>query len=645
MRIGALTFLTFAMALAPLATALGQTPDRPWTEAQACLAEPDPAICWFRGMVGRGGAGLLITDPDLEDRPDILMLAGATTPVPAQPPAGESPENLETKPFFDAIDAAADAARAGSDAATVLAPLQALPVTGGYVMMNPLQEGTFSFGRLDAYQMITTALMRPRVQTPEPERLASAIMAAWEADLAEADEAAILGADSTDLAKLYAQRGDKAAARRVLAHLSPENEPALINALVDLDLFAEAAAVSDLADASHSLGRLRRRQAVLEQVAAAQMAGFAAVRDAAFEEMLAELTPEQRATLLAMQAEAEAEPDGAENAEDPAALEAAFIQEAEDELAWARDGLLVKADRAGQAALVRSTARQTFDKAMHAADAFGSGSRLARALTLLVQTSEAPEAIALTERAEAHARTRGDSHLQLLLPAIHAAWLKLDRPDRAEALIEEWRPLAAAQGRAFADGRDPQGVLSGDGQPGATQGLQTILLSRDDIAGARALGWLSPEAGLRRDFTAGRGLSRLDSHLAATAPDDQRRMLIHCWHMALEAGDRVSAAVCAERFADLADTPIGRSTAADALLQVAAAAAMKDDVATALRLAGRALATGSALEQGESRELGSAFSLTIHLRDVAKAMLRQSGRLPALPARVDTPSPGHDVGD
>lgn len=645
MRSGILSVLSFTVALAPPPAALAQMPDRPWTEAQACLAEPDVAICWFRGMVRRSGPGLLVTDPDLEDRPDILMLAGATTPVPAQPPAGESPENLETKPFFDAIDAAADAARAGSDAATVLAPLQALPVTGGYAMMNPLQEGMFSFGRLDAYQMITTALMRPRIETPEPERLASAIMAAWEADLSGADEAAILGADSTDLARLYAQRGDMAAARRVLTHLSPENEPALINALVDLDLFAEAAAVSDAADASHSLGRLRRRQAVLEQVAAAQMAEFAAVRDAAFEDMFADLTPEQRATLLAMQAEAEAEAAGAEGAEDPAALEEAFLQVAGDELAWARDGLLVEADRAGKAALARSTARQTFEAAMGVADAFGSGSRLARALTLLVRTSETQEANALTERAEAHARTRGDSHLQLLLPAIHAAWLELDRPDRAEALIEEWRPLAAAQGRAFADGRDPQGVLSGDGQPGATQGLQTILLSRDDIAGARALGWLPPDAALRRDFTAGRGISRLDSHLAAAAPDDQRQMLIHCWHMALEAGDRVSAAVCAERFADLADTPIGRSTAADALLQVAGAAAMKDDVATALRLTRRALATGSELEQGESPEVRSFFSLTIHLRDVAKAMLRRDGRLPAVPARAGDPSSGRDASD
>lgn len=643
MRSGILSVLSFTVALAPLSAALAQAaaPDRPWTEAQACLAEPDVAICWFRGMVHRSGPGLLVTDPDLEDRPDILMLAGATTPVPAQPPAGEVPESLETKPFFDAIDAAAAAAREGSVAEAVLAPLQALPVTGGYAMMNPLQEGLFSFGRLDAYQMITTALMRPGVQTPEPERLASAIMAAWEADLSGADEAAVLGADSTDLARLYAQRGDMAATRRVLARLSLENEPALINALVDLDLFAEAAAVSDAADASHSLGRLGRRQAVLEQVAAAQMAEFAAVRDAAFEEMLADLTPEQRATLLAMQAEA----NEAETAEDPAVLEAGIMQEAEDELASARDGLLVKADRAGKAALVRGPARQTFEEAMRAADAFGSGSRLARALTLLVQTSEAPEAIALTERAEAHARTRGDSHLQLLLPAIHAAWLGLDRPDRAEALIEEWRPLAAAQGRAFADGRDPQGVLSGDGQPGATQGLQTILLSRDDIAGARALGWLPPDAALRRDFTAGRGISRLDSHLAAATPDDQRQMLIHCWHMALEAGDRVSAAVCAERFADLADTPIGRSTAADALLQVAGAAAMKDDVATALRLTRRALATGSELEQGESPELQSFFSLTIHLRDVAKAMLRRDGRLPALPARAGDPSSGHDAGD
>lgn len=632
MRVGFVSVLTFAAALAPLADARAQTPDRPWTEAQACLADPDPAICWLRGMVRRGGGGMLTSDPELGGRPDILTLAGAAAPNAAEAPDADVFDSVEPRaqPFFAAVDAAGAAARSGAEPEAVLAPLQALPVTGGYAMLNPVQEGVFSFGRLDAYLLMTTAFMERGARTPsERERLVPAIMAAWEADLAGADEALVLGAGSEVLASLYASRGDVDGARRVLERLSPENEPALISGLVDLDLFAEAAAVSERADAARGLGRLRRRQDLLEQTAAAQMAEFAKFQEAAFEEAFADLTAEQRETLLAMESDVEA--DEAQYAED---AEAVLLETAREELASARGRLLHEADRAGKAALVRSTARQVFDEAIRSADTFGSGARLAQALTLLAQTSEASDAVALIERAEAHAWTRTDSHLQLLLPAIHAAWLTLDRPERADALIEEWRPLAAAQGRAVAEGRNPLGVLSGDGQPGAKQGLQAILLSRDDLAGARALGWLSPDAG--RDFAAGRGVSRLDEHLSGSTGDDQGQILISCRYLALETGDPDAAAVCAERFADLADTPIRHAIAADGLLQVAGAAAVRDDVATAWRLTQRGLAMGREAERNESAALSPFFSLNVHLRDVAKAVLRRDGRLPPLLAPGDT---------
>lgn len=636
MRVGFVSVLTFAAALAPLADVRAQTPDRPWTEAQACLADLDPAICWLRGMVRLSGGGMLTSDPELGGRPDILMLAGAAAPTAAEAPDADVFDSVEPRaqPFFAAVDAAVAVARSGAEPEAVLAPLQALPVTGGYAMLNPVQEGVFSFGRLDAYLLMTTALMERGARTPDPERLVPAIMAAWEADLAGADEALLLGAGSEVLASLHASRGDVDGARRVLERLSPENEPALISGLVDLDLFAEAAAVSERADAARGLDRLRRRQALLEQTAAAQMAEFAEFQEAAFEEAFADLTAEQRASLLAGLADPEADEDP--YAEDSADPDAILVETAEEELASARGRLLHEADRAGKAALVRSTARLAFDEAIRSADAFGSGARLAQALTLLAQTSEASEAVALIERAEAHAWTRTDSHLQLLLPAIHAAWLTLDRPERADALIEEWRPLAAAQGRAVAEGRNPLGVLSGDGQPGAKQGLQAILLSRDDLAGARALGWLSPDAGLRRDFAAGRGVSRLDDHLSGSTEDDQGQILISCRYLALEAGDPDAAAVCAERFADSADTPNRHAIAADGLLQIAGAAAMKDDVATAWRLTQRGLAMGREAERTESPALSPSFSLNVHLRDVAKAVLRRDGRLPPLPARGDT---------
>ena len=63
---------------------------------------------------------------------------------------------------------------------------------------------------------------------------------------------------------------------------------------------------------------------------------------------------------------------------------------------------------------------------------------------------------------------------------------------------------------------------------------------------------------------------------------------------------------------------------------------VKDDVATAWRLTQRGLAMGHEAEGNESAAPPSFFTLNVHLRDVAKAVLRGEGRLPPLAPPRDT---------
>jgi hypothetical protein len=624
----------------PAGSAVAQESQTRWADAQACLSDRDVAICWLK--VGAQGpyAGALRLDPELKDSPDILALVGvlpfvARPAPPSDMPAVPVPQELTL--YREAVDQATSAVRNGGTPEAVLAPLQSLPVTEAFVRFNPLQSGVFSFGRLDAYAMLAMVFSEAGSQTPRQQRLVAAVLAAWESDLAGVNDADLLTADSAELAKAYARQGDRVSARRALNRLSPDDEPALIEGLVDLKLFEEAVAVSDAADPARSLPRLRRERAEFERNAAAQMRDLAALQEAAFKEVLADTPVEQRAALEQMFAEVAAEFEAEVEAEAQAAADSAvslddeLTEAAVDELALARDRLISEADRDGKAALVQSTVRQVVTDAMRNPDRVASGSRLARGLELLVRTSEPSEAIALTEQVEAHARSYRDSHIQMILPAIYTAWLHLDRPDRAAAMIEEWRPIAMAQGRAFADGDRNTPILPGDGQPGAVQGLQAILVSRDDIAGAEALGWLSPDAGLRRDFEAGRGVTRLDEHLSRTAPESRGSILISCWYLALETKDLDSAAICTEEFATLADNDVRRSIAVDGLFQVAAVAAGMDDLETALPLARRAVEMGAGLEQRASMELAFSSSLHTHLPEIAKAMLRRDGRIAARP--------------
>jgi len=624
----------------PAGSAVAQESQTRWADAQACLSDRDVAICWLK--VGAQGpyAGALLHDPELKDSPDILALVGVLPFVarPAPPsdlPAVAVPQELTL--YREAVDQATSAIRNGGTPEAVLAPLQTLPVTEAFVRFNPLQSGVFSFGRLDAYAMLAMVFSEAGSQTPRQQRLVAAVLAAWESDLAGVNDADLLTADSAELANAYARQGDRVSARRALNRLSPDDEPALIEGLVDLKLFEEAVAVSDAADPARSLPRLRRERAEFERNAAAQMRDLVAAQKAGLDEALASAPVEQRAALeqmfaeVAAEFEAEVEAEAQAAADGTVSLDDELTEVAVDELALARDRLISEADRDGKAVLVQSTVRQVVTDAMQNPDRVASGSRVARGLELLVRTSEPSEAIALTEQVEAHARSHQTSSLGQLLPALHAAWLYLDRPDRAAAMIEEWRPVAMAPIRVVAND-DPDGPVPEDYiRQGAVQGLQAILVSRDDIAGAEALGWLSPDTGLRRDFALGRGISRLDEHLARFRPEEQGNILMSCWRLSLEADDPASAGLCAGKYAAGADNDPRRSIAVNGLFEVAAAAARRDDLETALPLVRRAVEMGAGLEQRASMGFTFDSSLDTRLPEIAKAILRRDGRLAAGP--------------
>tara|TARA_R110002051_G_scaffold3190_2_gene17289 strand:- start:15 stop:1931 length:1917 start_codon:yes stop_codon:yes gene_type:complete len=625
-----------AIALAmPAGAAIAQESQTPWADAQACLSDRDVAICWLKVGARGAYAGSLLLDPDLKDSPDILALVGvlpfvARAAPPSDLPAVDVPPELAL--FSNALDEVHAAIREGVTPEEALTPLHSLPIEGAYAMFNPVQTGLFSFGRLDAYALLASMYTDPGMRTPARDRLVVAILAAWESDLNAVDEGDLLSADAASLAQLLVRRGDRISARRVMNRLSPDNEPALIEGLTALKLFEEAAAVSAAANPARSLERLRRVHTEAERISNLQMREFAAYQQAELDAELAALTAEEQAELDEMLADEIAEYEAQMAANGTVSLDDELTEAAVDELALARDRLISEADRDGKAVLVQTTVRQVVNDAMRNPEMMASGSRLARGLELLVRTSEPSEAIALTEQVEAHARSYRTSSLGQILPAIHAAWLHLDRPDRATAMIEEWRPVAMAPVRVVAND-NPDGPVPEDYiRQGAVQGLQAILVSRDDIVGAEALGWLSPDTGLRRDFALGRGISRLDEQLARFGPEEQGNILMTCWRLSLEADDPASAGLCAGKYATLADNDPRRSIAVDGLIQAAAAAAEKDGLETALPLVRRAVEMGAGLEQRASMEIAFSSSLNLQLPHISKAMLRRDGRLAARPS-------------
>lgn len=644
------------LSVAPACAGVQVSEERPWAEARACLDTADIPICWLQ-LIGRQ-RGPLGSDPDLREQPALLAQITPADETPAAPPDDRDlPAPVQA--YLDALDAALDQVAAGAPADAFLAPLQTLPVTGAHAIANPLLSEVQSFGRLDAYNAMALALS-DRYGDTQAAVVMAPLLAAWERDLAGVDEASLFNGSASTLAQWYASVGDETSARRALIALAPENEPALIEGLVDLGRLEEAVQISNAADASRSQDRIRREIARSERLAQEQMAEMRAFATAYAEEAgLGDLL----AGLIAQSESIEAMTDGDVTQADQEAFDAAFAsyseeerqsvladhleaaaaetvgfdeealrQEAEDELNRARTRLMAKAEQDGRTDLVLPVARQVFGQALEPASQtlFGAGD-LSQALRLIVRAAPRDEAIAALETAETHAWTRRDGGLQLLLPAIHDGWRSVGRPERAEALITAWRPIALAQNETFARGDRGGDPLGDDGQPGAAQGLQNIFLASDDFTQARALGGLAPDAELRRDFAAGRGASHLEQRLAAVSAAERASVLISCRYLASEARDAAGAAACAERWADLAETPAMRLGAAEALLAAARLTA-RIDAPRAIALARRGVVLGSATEAEAADPMYSDFQFIMTLQELSKALLRAEGRLPASPS-------------
>lgn len=579
-----------------------------WSEADACLSDPDVAICWLRLSARADGGRALWRDPELQARAHLLALAGVSDDEPelaylaAPTPAPELPPALAA--YSEAVLQSAEAIRLEHRPDQVIDPLAGLPLTGDVLNPNPFESGASPFGRLDGYAHIALHLATTPSGSPAYiARIMDAVLAAWEADLAGTEEAQVLNGGRMSLAGYYFSRGDTASARRVVRSLLPDNEPLVILALSEMGLLDEAFAVSEAADPARSLARLRREDATHGVLAAREIAAFTEIYRGVMGAEAAPPDPEVRSI----------------------SEEQALLRRATSELTLARDLLMRTAERAGRSEIALPTAHRVLPSALALSDQMDGGEPAAAALRIIV-TAQGEAATPVVERVAAQAEGRRDDVLQYLLPALHEAWIDLGYPDRALAMVDQWRPLAAAQGEAFTAGAPDSAVLGEGGSPGAMHGLQNILIARGDVAGAAALGWLPPGAPIEEDIRTGRGASRIDTYLTGLPPEEQARILHACDRRAHEVGDVQAAVVCARRNGARANTPLDQSVAARSLVRAAAMAANEGDLDLSLRLAREALPIGVAA--GTRNGLPPAVP-THSLLDIAKAMLRQDGRLPS----------------
>ena len=577
--------------------------DSRWQRAGSCLSTPDRAICWLGQLVDSPQVNM---DRELSRAPAVLQALGVTLIDPdTQPSVPDIDLPAEFRPYVDALSQAALAIRTDAPAADVIAILHTLPVSDPPFLANPLQDQTLSFGRLDAYAMLSGDEV-----AGAPPALQDALLAAWEEDIPPDLEAVINGGPK-DLADALMQRGDKTSADRVLRRLYPDDTPAAVREMIRHGLLDAAHDLIGNATVSDRTAGMVKANAAMEKRAAAYLNRMRPEMEAAMAEAMAELSEDDRALMLAQ----EFDDPAPEPAEDLAALAAS-------ELADARIELMNAADRAGRDDIALPLALELFRDGQIGDDENIRGGLIA-SLPILVKPGT-PDAFAQMDAAEVRLESLVNGGPGMPLWAVYAGWMRLGRPDRADAVLQRWRPIAERQARRFGEG---EGTDRDESQRNLPQDLVSILIDRDDVAGAEALGLMPPTAPLDRDIQRGLGLSRLEERLTGRSVDDQVQILMWCSARSQERDASQDAQTCADRLADIADTPSRRLTAAELLLPLAQRAATTGDSAKAESLLVRALELGA--PAAETEDMRAAFSLQLDATIIAvsKAMLRRDGRL------------------
>ena len=588
-----------------------------------CEHAADRPICLLRQLAAHDPE-ILTQDPDLRAQPSLLNAAGVSVP-PERPfdPVGARARlaawKAEAGPLGStAVGAQAEAAVAAREAMHLhragRPPNEALAPTAALSLTEAPGSGLTNFDvepvapRVWAYQLLASSL--DGATGSREQALRSAVLTAWDRDLTAA--------------------GD---------------DPARIVMLVETGQLERAAAVSAQARIDGAERRLRASAELTAAIMAAQEARWEAGRNRELEELLREIPARRRGRVRReLKAVEGVEPEPEETAPDLHAMAEAQLEEARIALASA-------AVKAGRADLARTEADRLLAparltdgllSATHVLAPAASPSVATRWLEALEATLEAHPSSAyedaprkgypgLRSRRQVEAETRGTQLLlqtQASFRQVANGWRALGRTDRVDALIQRWRPQALAEARAARTAAARGGVAQ---TPYAGQLSRLLLdLGREDEA--RAIGVLGPDDWIRHDLASGRGLDRLDAHLAGAEADRVSGALITCWYEAIDRNRFADARTCWARYAALDGTPTQEALAAEAALKIGGRAARAGDAVIARDMLDRSLAQARGVSWTDP-SLETEFSLLgFDLMEIVKAELRGDGQLPPKPA-------------
>lgn len=605
--------LVFGLMLAAATPASAQ--ESPWDAAARCRDEGDRALCWVRVLHATSHR---LPDPELARSPEIAAALGLPAPqADVAPPDDPVPDTAPAgvQPFIEALDLATVAAQRGAASAEIVSILRRLPAADPPIMANPLSDMGLSFGRLDAY-----SLMAEATRSGQPG-LSADLLIAWEADLPEADSAAPENGAAA-LADVLAGRGDLNGVERVLATLSPENEPEAIRMLSRHGRFEAAYTLALRATAANRQAGLAAEEAASARHSAPLIAEMQRLAAAQIEEFVAALPEAERADARAglreyLSVDSLGLNRAMQNGE-------TLRDVAEAELLEVRFGLMDAAAAAGRFDIADPLALALFQPVRR--ERIETAQRRFSALTVLARPG-APDAVARMDIAERRAEALDRRWMPL--GAIYEGWMRIGRSDRADALLARWRPFAERQARVWRDRVDTRQhplLINGSEAPvGAA--MTQILLDRDDIAGAEAMGMLDLSSIIRRDFDHDLGLSRLDERLAGRPAEMQAQLLLACSGRAQELRLWNDADACLRRLEQRAPDSRMRAALAYQFLSLATKLATAGEAERADARLVDAVNHGMAAS-AEDRSMFD-FSLYMALGEVGKSMLREQGRLPA----------------
>jgi hypothetical protein len=264
-----------------------------------------------------------------------------------------------------------------------------------------------------------------------------------------------------------------------------------------------------------------------------------------------------------------------------------------------------------------------------------------RAALVIASNAPTSDVIAMAEDFDQQARSTRNRNAStnraaaLAGVAAVATWTALGQTDRSNALIEFWRPRGLSA---------PSNYVCGDDFTGCDNATVVEMLRRANrlTEGFDGLG-LTAQTAILADLNDGRGLARLDLFLLQEKTPQRRELaLSYCVEWAISNGDLTIATLCAERLqasaasrglsADEAEqlarygAPMafigGVYVAAERCLDVAAAAALRNEMTRARNMLGCALDLWAGAPSARWDYL-----YTSKATQVGIALLKEQGRL------------------